>query len=70
MSYLRLHLSSSADGIVIALQTGKVNVVNVLYAGCNIQHFAELLAEREVTALFRSSVRRIHYSSGISHINS
>ena len=35
------------------------------YAGCNNQHFAELLAERESIALSRSSVRRILLEAGI-----
>jgi len=35
------------------------------YAGCNNQHFTELLAERESIALSRSSVRRILLKAGI-----
>ena len=35
------------------------------YAGCNTQHFTELLAEREGIALSRSSVRRILLWAGI-----
>jgi len=35
------------------------------YAGCNNQHFTELLAEREGIALSRSSVRRILVKAGI-----
>jgi len=35
------------------------------YAGCNTQHFTELLAEREGMTLSRSSVRRILLESGI-----
>ena len=35
------------------------------YAGCNNQHFTELLAEREGIALSRSSVRRILLKAGI-----
>jgi len=35
------------------------------YAGCNTQHFTELLAEREGMALSRSSVRRILLEAGI-----
>ena len=35
------------------------------YAGCNNQHFTELLAEREGIALSRSSVRRIVLGAGI-----
>ncbi len=36
-----------------------------IYAGCNNQHFTELLAEREGINLSRSSVRRILLSAGI-----
>jgi transposase len=36
------------------------------YAGCNTQHFTELLAEREGITLCRSSVRCILLESGIS----
>ncbi len=35
------------------------------YAGCNIQHFTELLGEREGIRLSRSSVRRILLGGGI-----
>ncbi len=35
------------------------------YAGCNTQHFTELLAEREGITLCRSSVRCILFESGI-----
>src|SRR3972149_12055794 len=35
------------------------------YAGCNNQHFTELLAEREGITLSRSSVRRILLGGGI-----
>jgi len=36
-----------------------------IYAGCNNQHFTELLSEREGIALSRSSVRRILLEAGI-----
>lgn len=36
-----------------------------VYAGCNDQHFAELLAEREGIVLSRSSVRRILRAAGL-----
>src|SRR3972149_4902692 len=36
------------------------------YSGCNDQHLAELLAEREGITLSRSSVRRIRRSAGPS----
>ena len=35
------------------------------YAGCNTQHFSELLAEREGIALSRSSARRILLDAGV-----
>jgi len=35
------------------------------YAGCNTQHFTELLAEREGISLSRSSVRRILIENGV-----
>ena len=35
------------------------------YAGCNIQHFTELLAERENIVLSRSSIRLILLKAGI-----
>ncbi len=45
------------------------NQVEVLgsskYAGCNIQHFTELLGEREGIRLSRSSVRRIMMGAGL-----
>ena len=42
---------------VVALAEG-------IYAGCNDQHFSELLAEREEIVLSRSSVRRILRAAG------
>ena len=36
------------------------------YAGCNTQHFTELLAEREGVAFSRSSVCRVLLEAGIS----
>ena len=36
-----------------------LELAQTIYAGCNNQHFTELLAEREGIALSRSSVRRI-----------
>lgn len=52
-----------------AVDTGLRKKVLVLaqstYAGCNTQHFTELLAEREGIALSRSSVRRILLGAGI-----
>jgi transposase len=36
------------------------------YAGCNTQHFTELMADKEETVLSRSTVRRILRSAGIA----
>lgn len=45
---------------------GKVlELMQTTYAGCNHQHFSELLAEREAVILSRSSVRRILVEAGI-----
>ena len=38
---------------------------NSKYAGCNVQHFTELLGEREDISLSRSSVRRIMKGTGL-----
>jgi len=42
-----------------------VELARSIYAGCNFQHFTELLAERENIALSRSSVRLILLKAGI-----
>lgn len=42
-----------------------VELARTRYAGCNDQHFTELLAEREELELSRSSVRRILRGAGI-----
>jgi len=42
-----------------------VELARSTYAGCNFQHFTELLAEREDIALSRSSVRLILLGAGI-----
>lgn len=42
-----------------------LGLIQSTYAGCNTQHFTELLAEREGMALSRSSVRRILLEAGI-----
>jgi len=42
-----------------------VELAETVYAGCNQQHFTELLAEREGIMLSRSSVRRILLWNGI-----
>lgn len=41
------------------LKKGILELAQSTYAGCNHQHFSELLAEREGITLSRSSVRRI-----------
>jgi len=42
-----------------------VELARSTYAGCNFQHFTELLAEREGIGLSRSSVRLILFGAGI-----
>jgi transposase len=42
-----------------------VELARSIYAGCNVQHFTELLAEREGIALSRSSVRLILLKAGL-----
>jgi transposase len=42
-----------------------VELARSTYAGCNFQHFTELLAEREDIALSHSSVRLILFGAGI-----
>ena len=42
-----------------------VELAQSIYAGCNTQHFTELLAERESIALSRSSVRLVLLGAGI-----
>jgi len=42
-----------------------LGLIQSKYAGCNTQHFTELLAEREDMVLSRSSVRRILLEAGI-----
>lgn len=42
-----------------------VELARSTYAGCNNQHFTELLAEREGIGLSRSSVRRILLEAGL-----
>jgi transposase len=42
-----------------------LELAQTTYAGCNHQHFTELLAEREAINLSRSSVRRILLEAGI-----
>jgi transposase len=49
----------------ISLRKQVLELAQSSYAGCNNQHFTELLAEREGIALSRSSVRRILLKAGI-----
>src|SRR4030042_5162710 len=42
-----------------------VDLARSTYAGCNVQHFTELLAERENIALSRSLVRLILLKAGL-----
>jgi transposase len=48
-----------------SLRKQVVELVQSTYAGCNVQHFTELLAERENIILSRSSVRLILLKTGI-----
>jgi transposase len=47
------------------LKSQVLRLMQSTYAGCNTQHFTELLAEREGMVLSRSSVRRILFDAGI-----
>ncbi len=54
---------NAVDGVV----RGEVlDLARTTYAGCNTQHFTELLGEREGRRLSRSTVRRILLGAGIS----
>ncbi|MCK4696683.1 MAG: helix-turn-helix domain-containing protein [Dehalococcoidia bacterium] len=48
-----------------SLRLRVLQLVRSTYAGCNTQHFTELLAEREGIVLSRSSIRRILFEAGI-----
>ena len=48
-----------------SLEKQVLELAQSTYAGCNNQHFTELLAEREDIILSRSSVRRILLRAGI-----
>ena len=48
-----------------SLRKQVLELAQTTYAGCNNQHFTELLAEREGITLSRSSVRRILLKAGI-----
>jgi transposase len=49
-----------------ALKKRVIELGKSTYAGCNTQHFTELLAEREGINLSRSSVRRLLVENGVS----
>jgi len=49
----------------IGLKEQVLELAQSIYAGCNTQHFSELLAEREGITLSRSSLRRIFLKAGI-----
>jgi transposase len=51
------------DGVLSERVT---ELASSIYAGCNTQHFTELLAEREDIRVSRSSVRRILMAKGLS----
>ena len=53
------------NALEIGLKEQVLELAQSTYAGCNTQHFSELLAEREGIALSRSSVRRILLKAGI-----
>ena len=55
--------SNALDG---GLRGEVLELARTTYAGCNTQHFAELLGEREDIRLSRSTVRRILLEAGIS----
>lgn len=48
-----------------SLKKRVVELAQSTYAGCNVQHFTELLAERKNIALSRSSVRLILLKAGM-----
>jgi len=54
-----------ANALDEGLKGRAVELARSTYAGCNFQHFTELLAEREDIALSRSSVRLILLGAGI-----
>ena len=55
--------SNTLDG---ALRRQVIELAGSTYAGCNTQHFTELLSEREGIKLSRSTVRRMLIEGGIS----
>jgi hypothetical protein len=63
------HMAIEEGGLGHALDQGLkrrvLELAQSTYAGCNNQHFTELLAEREGITLSRSSVRRILLEAGI-----
>lgn len=55
-----------AHALAPALRAQVAELARTRYAGCNDQHLAELLAEREGLSLSRSTVRRIRQAAGLS----
>jgi len=55
----------SHNALGIGLKEQVLELARATYAGCNTQHFSELLAEREGITLSRSSLRRILLKAGI-----
>jgi len=53
------------NALGIGLKEQVLELARSTYAGCNTQHFSELLAEREGITLSRSSLRRILLKAGI-----
>jgi Integrase core domain. len=53
------------NALEIGLKEQVLELAQSTYAGCNTQHFSELLAEREGITLSRSSLRRILLEAGI-----
>jgi len=53
------------NALDISLKEQVLELAQSTYAGCNNQHFTELLAERESIDLSRSAVRRILLKAGI-----
>jgi len=53
------------NALGIGLKEQVLELARSIYAGCNTQHFSELLAEREGITLSHSSLRRILLKAGI-----
>ena len=55
-----------ANALHSDLRKRVIELAGATYAGCNTQHFTELLTEREGISLSRSSVRRVLIENGVS----